>query len=409
MSYVSRPLYEQQLKKLRDTEDIKVLTGVRRCGKSTLLQWLRDDLIATGISPENVFYRRMDMFGMPLSPNAAWLTGELSNAIDGARSDCPFYVLLDEVQDVDEWEKVVRQLHTRPKTDVYITGSNAYVLSGDLATLIGGRYIELKVQPLSFSEYLTFANHYKIDFADVDDAFAQYLRYGGMPAIFHLNNPEQADIAQLLKTIYETVILNDVAARTGLSDLDLLSKLVRYVFSTSGSLFSTNKIANTLTSLGRKTKSETIDGYLRALVDALILFQCEQTGLAGKEVLRPQRKFYPVDTGLRNLMRNFAPGDTGFQLENLVHNELIRRGFNTSVGLLNAGEVDFIAEKEQQRIYVQVTEEMASQKTYQRELGSLEAIEDSWPKCVITLDRVNCGTTKSGIHIVNIIEWLLEQ
>lgn len=408
MPYVSRPQYEEQLKHLRNTEDIKVLMGVRRCGKSTLLEWLRDSLTTEGVAQENIFYRRMDMFGIPLNPDAQWLSNELADALELADKSRPFYVLLDEIQCVTDWEKVVRQLHTRQNTDVYLTGSNAYVLSSDLATLIGGRYVEIKVMPLSFKEFLDFAKNYEIDFKNNDDAFATYLRFGGMPAIFHLRNFNQQEIAQLLKTIYETVILNDVAARTGVSDIDLLSKLVRYVFTTSGSLFSSNKIANTLTSFGRKTKPNTIDGYLKALEDALILSRCEQAGLAGKEILRPQSKFYPVDNGLRNLMSNFAPDNTGYQLENLVYNELVRRGYTVSIGTLRAGEIDFIADKPQGRTYVQVTESMIDPQTYQREITPLEILTDSWPKVVITLDRANCGTTQTGIRIVNAIDWLLQ-
>lgn len=408
MEYVSRPNYEARLRKLRGSEDIKVLTGVRRCGKSSLLSWLKSDLMLDGIGESNIFYRRMDMFGMPINPDAEWLIAQLAQAIEGSNQNKTFFVLLDEIQDVQGWERVVRQLHTRPNTDVYITGSNAYVLSSDLATLIGGRYTELKIQPLSFSEYLSFASSYGISFDSREAAFAEYLRYGGMPALFHLKERSPEEITQLLSTIYETVILNDVAARTKIGDLDLLSKLVRYVFSTSGSLFSTNKIVNTLTSAGRKTRPETVDSYLRALVDALILFECEQSGLAGKEIMRPQRKFYPVDTGLRNLMRNFAPGDTGYQIENVVHNELVRRGWHASIGTLQAGEVDFVAQRFQERCYIQVTESMIDPSTYKRELAALQAVEDTWPKYVITADRMSCGTTEDGIRIVNIIDWLLE-
>ena len=407
MRYVNRPEYEDQLRRLRDTEDVKVLTGVRRCGKSTLLQWLKDDLLACGVQQHNVFYRRMDMFGMPVSPTAEWLVSELTESLQHSDSEAPFYVLLDEIQDVANWERVVRQLHTRPNIDVYITGSNAYVLSSDLATLIGGRYVELKIQPLSFAEYCEFATAYGLSFSNEEAAFAEYLRYGGMPALFHLKERTQDQVAQLLRTVYETVILNDVAARAHISDLDLLGKLIRYVFSTSGSLFSTSKIANTLTSAGRKTRPETVDSYLRALVDALILYECEQEGLAGKEVLRPQRKFYPVDTGLRNLMRNFAIGDVGYQIENVVHNELLHRGWSVTVGVLRAGEVDFVAERAQERVYVQVTESMSDEAARKRELAPFGLIDDAWPKCVLTTDRLYCGVTDQGYRIANVIDWLL--
>lgn len=407
MDYVSRPDYEHRLKKLRETEDIKVLTGVRRCGKSSLLNWLKEDLLSSGVEEKNIFYCRLDSFGTPVNPSAEWLMDEISQSINSSSQNESFYVLLDEIQDVQGWERIARQLHTRPNTDVYITGSNAYVLSSDLATLIGGRYIEVKIQPLSFAEYASFAKAYGLTFDSKAAAFAEYLRYGGMPALFHLKERSAEEISQFLRTIYETIILNDVAARTKINDLDLLSKLVRYVFSTSGSLFSTNKIANTLMSDGRKTRPETIDGYLRALTDALILYECEQTGLAGKEILRPQRKFYPVDTGLRNLMRNFTPGDSGFQMENVVHNELVRRGWKTTVGTLRAGEVDFVAEKAQKRRYIQVSETIASPATYEREIAPLNAIDDTWPKYILVTDYLNCGTTENGIQIINVIDWLL--
>lgn len=176
MEYAPRSTYENELRLLRDTEDIKVLVGVRRCGKSTLLRWLQGDLLDSGVGAGNVFYRRMDLFGMPTNPNAEWLVGEISDAIEKSDPLKPFYVLLDEIQDVDGWERIVRQLHTRPNTDVYITGSNAYVLSSDLATLIGGRYVEMRVQPLSFSEYLSFSSYYDVRFPNEDSAFAEYLR-----------------------------------------------------------------------------------------------------------------------------------------------------------------------------------------------------------------------------------------
>lgn len=409
LRYINRPDYEKLLKHHRDTEDIKVLTGVRRCGKSSLLSWLSEDLGRNGVPTQNIFYRRMDEFGMPVNPDAEWLSGELQTAIDRADPDHPLYVLLDEIQDVEGWERVVRQLHTRPETDVYVTGSNAHVLSSDLATLIGGRYVELRVRPLSFKEYLSFAEACGPAFDSRDAAFSEYMRYGGMPALFHLPEWTQDDISELLRTVYETIILNDVAAHAHITDLDLLSKLVRYVFSTSGNLFSTNRIVGTLASAGRRTSAETIETYLRALIDALVLSECEQTGLAGREVLRPQRKFYPVDSGLGNLARNFAAGDLGFQLEGIVFNELERRGWSVSVGVLRSGEVDFVAERAGERAYYQVTESMLGEETRARELAPFDALADSWEKTVLTADRLCCGVTDRGVRIVNIEDWLLDE
>ena len=408
-TYVSRPRYEALLRKHRDTQDVKVLTGVRRCGKSCLLSWLANDLPVSGVPQHNVLYLRMDAFGMPLQPTAEWLAGQVRSALESAEESAPFYVLLDEVQDVPGWERVVRQLHTRPNTDVYVTGSNAYVLSSELATLLGGRYVELAVYPLSFEEYLAFSAACDVRVANEDAAFADYLRFGGMPALFRLAQRREEDVSQLLRTIYETIILNDVVARLRIADIDLLSKLVRYVFSTSGTLFSTNKIVNTLASSGRKASQETIDGYLRGLVNALVLYECPQVGIAGRDVLRPLRKFYPVDTGLRNLMHGFGPGDMGFQLENVVHNELLRRGWDVAVGTLRVGEVDFVATRPQERLYVQVSESVTDPQVLERELAPFGRLDDSWPTLLIVADHLGCGVTERGTRIVHIVEWLLEE
>ncbi len=408
MKYINRPEYEQRLKDLRNTNDIKVITGVRRCGKSSLLQWLSNDLIKNGVQKSNLFYKRMDMFGMPVNPDADWLMSQLTKKIENSDKKSPFYVLIDEIQDVKGWERVIRQMHTRPNTDVYLTGSNAYILSSDIATLIGGRYTEVKIQPLSFKEYLNFAAAAKAPFNSNDAAFAKYLKYGAMPALFDLKEEGQEAIAQFLKTVYETVILNDVATRTRIDDLDLLSKLVRYVFSTSGNLFSANKIANTLTSYGRKTRVETVSAYLKALKDALILYECEQEGLAGKEILRPRCKYYPVDTGLRNLMCGFKAENIGYQLENVVHNELLHRGWNINVGTLKSSEVDFVTTRADKKLYIQVTETMLDEKVKARELAPLQSLENSWPKLVLTTDVLGCGKTDSGVEIKNIMDWLLE-
>ena len=304
---IPRPHYQQLLTRYRDTEFVKVLTGVRRCGKSTLLDLFIEDLHAQGVPEENVFRKRFDEFGLPLNPTAEDLQDEIAAALDCADPSHMFYVALDEIQMVSEWERVVRGLHTRSGVDVYITGSNAYLLSSDLATLLAGRYVELDVYPLSFCEYLEFSSRIrgKSD-AALNTLFADYLRYGGMPSIFALKEPREEDIARELTGIFNSVIVNDVAQRFQIRDYALLEKLVAYVFSTSGNLFSVKSIANYLKSAGAKASYETIDGYLRALEQALVLHSALQTGVQGKQLLRPLRKYYPVDTGLRNLPGGFS-------------------------------------------------------------------------------------------------------
>jgi hypothetical protein len=405
---VPRPSYLRLLASYRDTPDIKVLTGVRRCGKSTLLRLVVQDLRAQGVPEENVYYRRLDQFGTPVDPTASWLLDDVTRAAENAQAAHPFYVFLDEVQDVPEWERVVRRLHTRAGTDVYVTGSNAHLLSSDLATYLAGRYVQLEVFPLSFAEYLAFREAYGFPAVSREEAFADYLRFGGMPGRFELPSDDYEErLTKMLQTVCDTVVLNDVLLRTHIGDPGLLAKLVRYVFSTSGNLFSTRKIVQTLASTGRKTSTETLDNYLKALADAYVVGACEQEGVAGREVLRPLRKFYPVDSGLRNLMTGFSGADLGFQLEDVVYNELRRRGYGVRVGVLAGGEVDFVATRAGERLYVQVSETLLAEETYRRELAPYERIADSWPKYVLTLDRFRCGTTERGERVAYLPDWLL--
>lgn len=404
---IHRPLYERRLTDSLGTPDIKVLKGVRRCGKSSLLTLLSNSLKDAGTPPQDILYRRMDQFGVPLDPDASWLEEEVLRAMRGKQGD-KLYVLLDEIQDVRGWEKVVRRLHTAPNVEVFVTGSNAHVLSSDLSTLLGGRYIEIDVFPLSFAEYVDFSSSEDMALRSRDDLLAAYVRFGGMPAQFSLPDRGEESLAQMLRTVYETIILNDVALHERINDMDLLAKLVRYTFSTSGNLFSTRSIVNALTSSGRKASFETIDNYLRALESALIVRSCEQEGISGKQVLRPLRKYYPVDNGLRNLMTGFAPRDYGEQLECVVHNELVRRGYDVTVGTLPGGtEVDFVARSGADRLYVQVSESLESEETYEREVRPFEQIRDSFPRLVLTLGRYRLGTTETGVRISNLADWLL--
>lgn len=404
---IHRPLYERRLTDSLGTPDIKVLKGVRRCGKSSLLTLLSNSLKDAGTPPQDILYRRMDQFGVPLDPDASWLEEEVLRAMRGKQGD-KLYVLLDEIQDVRGWEKVVRRLHAAPNVEVFVTGSNAHVLSSDLSTLLGGRYIEIDVFPLSFAEYVDFRSSEDTALRSRDDLLAAYVRFGGMPAQFSLPDRGEESLAQMLRTVYETIILNDVALHERIGDMDLLAKLVRYTFSTSGSLFSTRGIVNALTSSGRKASFETIDNYLRALESALIVRSCEQEGISGKQVLRPLRKYYPVDNGLRNLMTGFAPRDYGAQLECVVHNELVRRGYDVTVGTLPGGtEVDFVARSGADRLYVQVSESLESEETYEREVRPFEQIRDSFPRLVLTLGRYRLGTTETGVRISNLADWLL--
>ena len=403
---INRPRYQRILDSLRETEPVKVLQGVRRCGKSTILAAFRDRLLADGVAPQNIFYRRFDEFGLPLEQSAENLMSDLQTAFKAANPTVTMYVFLDEIQEVEGWERVVRRLHARPGTDVYITGSNAHILSSDLATLLSGRQASVMVHPLSFEEYLAFRKAFDMDGSE-EAAFADYLRFGGMPSLFTLRDRSIESISRELSSIMDTVVLNDVARRLKLRDVALLQRLITYLFATAGNLFSTNKVVGALASARRKTSSETIDNYIDALEKAYVISETSQTGLQGKQLLAPQRKIYPVDQGLRNLVTHFSAEDTGFQLENVVHNELTRRGYTVEVGTLRVGEVDFVARRNDEVVYVQVCATMLDPATRERELKPLRAITDAFPRRVITLDRFGLGTTEDGIQVVNAIDWLL--
>ena len=403
---INRPRYQRVLDSLRETEPVKVLQGVRRCGKSTILAAFRDRLLADDVAPQNIFYRRFDEFGLPLEQSAENLMSDLQTAFKAANPTVTMYVFLDEIQEVEGWERVVRRLHARPGTDVYITGSNAHILSSDLATLLSGRQASVMVHPLSFEEYLAFRKAFDMDGSE-EAAFADYLRFGGMPSLFTLRDRSIESISRELSSIMDTVVLNDVARRLKLRDVALLQRLITYLFATAGNLFSTNKVVGALASARRKTSSETIDNYIDALEKAYVISETSQTGLQGKQLLAPQRKIYPVDQGLRNLVTHFSAEDTGFQLENVVHNELTRRRYTVEVGTLRVGEVDFVARRNDEVVYVQVCATMLDPATRERELKPLRAITDAFPRRVITLDRFGLGTTEDGIQVVNAIDWLL--
>ena len=407
---IRRPDYEQKVMRYFETPLIKVLTGVRRCGKSSILKLVAQEAIRRGADERNVVMLRLDELGMPFNVTSEWLAETIDARLQLAGTERMAYVFLDEIQDVPEWERVVRQLQTRRNTDIYLTGSNAYMLSSELSTMLSGRYVEIAVNPLSFGEYLNFKHQHGMGIGSTSESFAEYLRFGGMPGQFDFAGRDRETMLAFLEGIFDSVLLNDVAKRAQVSDIDLLEKLVSYLFGTSGNLFSTKKIADTLTSAGRKTAPRTIDNYIDALEHALIMREAPQFRLKGKSALNPKRKFYPADTGLRNFAAGFPTDDIGFQLENVVFNELFKRGYTMSVGTLSGNpEIDFVARKVTgERLYVQVTQSLLDDSVYERELAPLRMAADSFPKIVLTLDGFRTGITREGIRIQGLIDWLLE-
>ena len=405
---IPRPLYDKVIDSFVGTPEVKVLVGVRRCGKSSLLALLANRLRGRGVPDRCIVQLKLDGYDVPLNPDARWLDVQIRLRLADVAADETAYVLLDEVQEVAGWEDVVRRVNTLPNVQVFITGSNARMLSGELATLLAGRYVEIPVYPLGFEEYISFAKAFGWDVESSEGLLSDYVTFGGMPALFAYARGDVGAYERVLSGIFDTVILKDVVGRSHVKDVDLLEKVVRYVFSTSGNLFSTKRVVDALASAGRKASQETVDNYLAALVNAKVMTACEQQGLAGKEVLRPQRKFYPMDNGLRNLTIGFnRTRDTGYQLEAVVFNELVRRGWKAGVGALTAGEVDFVATRRDERLYIQVCQSVLDETTFAREVAPLEAIQDSFPKVVLVADRWKTGVTSSGIRIVNVADWLL--
>lgn len=402
--YIARDKLTDTLRSHRNTPEIKVLTGVRRCGKSTLLEHYAQSLLDDGVPASNIFTRRFDSFDTPIGYSATDLHADLMQATQESRPG-PFYVFLDEIQDVPGWEEVVHRLHSRDDTDVYITGSNARLLSGELATHLTGRYITIPVYPLSFDEY---QRHHRAQGTtdSTDQLFSKYMMFGGMPGLFVTGQPDQDKATEILTSIYESIVMKDVAGRYGIRDIATLEKLSRYLFSTSGNLFSVNKVANTLASAGANASYATVDNQISALERSFIVYSAQQERMRGKELLRPQRKFYPVDNGFRNLATGFNGSDRGAQLEGIVFMELQRRGYDVTIGSLPDGEIDFIAKRGNDKQYIQVTLNMTEEQTRERELAPLRRLGDAFPRTVLTLDWHSEGMTDEGIHITNVMDWL---
>ena len=393
---VQRTEYIDKLRKLRDQKVIKVITGVRRCGKSTLLQMYRDELLADGVSADCcIAINFEDISFEQLREYHKLYEYVLEHLVEGKMN----YVFLDEIQCVPEFQRAVDSLFLRDNVDLYLTGSNAYMLSGELATLLSGRYIEISMLPLSFQEY------YELVGGDKKTTFRNYFSRGGFPYAASIEDTWVRN--EYLLGIYNTVLLKDIVERKRISDVPLLESVIRFLFDNVGSIVSAKKIADSLTSDGRKTTAVTVDSYIQALKDAFILYEVNRYDVKGRQHLKSLEKYYIVDSGLRTMLLGDRIRDFGHVLENIVYLELNRRGYRVSIGKVGNLEVDFIAEKNGQKIYYQVAASILDPATYEREFAPLKAIRDSFPKYVLTLDEFPMG--EDGINQLNIIDFLLEE
>ena len=405
---VERREYLNRLIKWKDEQVIKVVTGIRRCGKSTLLLQYQDKLKASGVSDERIISINFEELEHEELQDYKKLYSYLKERLC---KDQKTYIFLDEIQKVPSFEKVVDSLYVKPNVDIYITGSNACMLSGDLATILTGRYIEIKMLPLSFKEFL------EITGMDQERGLAEYINDGGLPYIAVMDrSPEK--IEAYLEGIYNTVIVKDIEDRQTrketdpskrkITDILLLKTIAKYLASVVGNPVSIKSITDYLTSTGRKISANTVADYVEALTESFIFYPAERFDIVGKQILKTNRKLYIVDLGLRNHILPRVHYDLGFSLENIVYFELIRRGYRVLIGKAGNAEVDFVAEKNRTYIYFQVTADMTAKETFERELRPLVNIKDNYEKIVLTADRLTMGNY-NGIQVKYLPDWLLEK
>ena len=400
MKMIIRDNYLKKLIGAKDTEFIKVITGVRRSGKSTLLLMFKDYLINNGVKEENIIYINFESALYDDIKNYK----DLYNYVKEKVKKDMIYLLLDEVQNVESWERAINSFKVDFKIDIYLTGSNAYLLSSELSTLLSGRYIEIKMYPLSFSEYLIFNNY---DNKDLDDKFNEYLKYGGLPAITLIKDNDEL-VLSYLNDIYNTIVKKDIIDRNNIKDVALLENIIKYLSNNIGSSVSSTKISDYLNSnkIVEKSNHQTIDNYLNMLEKSFIMYKANRTDIKSKALLKTLGKYYISDTGIRNIILGFRNIDEGHLLENVVYLELLRRGYRVNIGKSNDYEVNFVAENPNDIKYYQVTKSLLNEEVKMRELRSLESIADNYEKIILTMDK-SINKDYNGIKIVNIIDWLL--
>lgn len=405
---VQRKEYLEKLIEWKDDDVIKVVTGIRRCGKSTLLMQYQDYLKSIGIEENQIIAVNFEELEYEELCDYKKLCAYIK---DRLVADKITYIFLDEIQKVPSFEKVVDSLYVKPNIDIYITGSNAYMLSGDLATLLTGRYVEISMLPLSFSEYMQLSDK------DKESAFADYIKYGGLPFVATMDRTDDK-VDTYLEGIYNTVIVKDIEDRQKrqesnsdkrkINDIPLLKTIAKYLSSVIGSPVSLRGITNYLVSSGRKISANTVSNYVDALIESFIFYPAERFDIVGKQLLKANKKYYMVDLGIRNHILPRKYYDLGFSVENIVFFELLRRGCKVTIGKYQENEVDFVAEKRGEFTYIQVTADMVSESTFDREMKPLYAIQDNYEKIVLTLDKLTVGNY-DGIKVVNVIDWLLNK
>ena len=396
---INRPNYIKSIEPFIGTPLVKILAGVRRCGKSTIFEMLKKELIHRGVPEDHIITKRYTEMDIPENITAKQMYDELISAI-GSKQHC--YLLLDEIQEISGWEKAVNSLLEETDADIYVTGSNSKLMSSEISTYLTGRFVSIPVYTLSFSEYLSF----KADSNRSNrELLEEYIRFGGFP-IIALRTYEAQDAYQIVNGIYHTVVSRDIVNRHRINKQDLFDRVVKYIIENMGKTFSANSISTFLKSEHRKVSVESIYNYLRWLEQAFIIYPCERYDLQGKSILKTQEKYYLADISLKYALLGYNRKMLDGAMENIVFLELRRRGYDVYIGKNAAKEIDFVAVRRDERIYVQVCVQLPAGSD--REVGNLMEIKDHYPKYVVTLSDMDTGI-ENGIHIVHLADWLLEE
>ena len=398
---INRPLYVDKIMAYVDTPFVKILTGVRRCGKSTILKMIMERLSTEhGVSKEHIISCRYDSMEYEDMTAKQMYSHLKEQIVPNGKT----YLFLDEIQEIEGWEKVINSIASDYDVDLYITGSNSRMMSSEISTYLTGRYISFRIFTLSFSEYLTFKSQY----AAIDNPkreLADYLRLGGFPAT-HLREYSQDEVYTIVRDIYNSTVFSDIVKRNQIRKIDQLERVVKYTFNNIGNTFSAKSISDYLKSEHRSIDNETVYSYLEKLEKAYLLHRCSRYDLQGKQILKTQEKFYLADTSLRYSVLGYSVDSVASSLENVVYLELCRRGYVVNVGKTADREIDFVAVRQNEKLYIQVTQQINSEKTEKREYERLLAIHDNYPKYVLTADDFAGGNYK-GIKTMHVADFLL--
>ncbi|MDD6084003.1 MAG: ATP-binding protein [Oscillospiraceae bacterium] len=398
---IYRKTYMDKIIPFIDTPFVKILTGVRRCGKSTVMEMIKEELLQRGISKENIISYRFDSLENEEIDTASKLYKEIKRQV---RKDEKMYIFLDEIQEVKDWEKAANSFLSDFGADVYVTGSNSRMMSSEISTYLTGRYVSFRIYPLSFSEYLEFRKTYA-DWNDIYSEFARYIRFGGFPAL-QLQEYSLDSAYTVVRDIYNSTIFTDIVKRSQIRKIDQLERIVKYTFSNTGQTFSALSLSKYLKSQNRSMDPETVYNYLSKLESAYILHRCSRFDIRGKEILKTQEKFYLADPAFRFAVLGFNEDDVASTLENIVFLELRHRGYDVYVGKLDQNEIDFVAVRQNEKLYIQIAQEISSEKTKEREYGNLLSIADNYPKYVLRTDILT-GGNHEGIKTMHVADFLL--